>query len=222
MLTRSKKRLRDAEIEAARKYRKMMFPDETGIDGYGFKKCGKYIVDLQILGENNEGRKGIRYPSRAKYRCSKARVLGFWDLDGNPRNDIERLPSDRNPEFVYTLGEVVEEPKFDPNLEKVCSHGIHYYLRRDIAMFCTGEGLENYSGPFFRCRDDGTMWIDSTYKNGKTHGCRKVWDESGQLYSQCMFEAGKAHGECLRFRDGAVIYRVVVSNRGAYAEAGGQ
>ena len=44
-----------------------------------FKKCrGNRVVELEIIGTNNESRK-VHNPEFAKYRCSKARVLKIYD-----------------------------------------------------------------------------------------------------------------------------------------------
>lgn len=66
-----------------------------------------------------------------KCRASKAKVLGFYDIDGNLlkiRTARSVYQYDRT-QFVYTVGEVaVPRKPFDENRFEECASGIHHFM----------------------------------------------------------------------------------------------
>ena len=67
-----------------------------------------------------------------KCRCDKAEVLEITK-DGEP---VEVTFSDHDYTFMYRVGKIVEEPKYDPDRWKTCAPGIHFFM--------TKEEAENY------------------------------------------------------------------------------
>lgn len=73
-----------------------------------------------------------------KCRCSKAEVINAELLEEDGyitsafTNYHKRLNHDEY--FYYKRGEMVYPNKFDPNLTKVCSHGIHYFEDPRLAI----------------------------------------------------------------------------------------
>lgn len=93
----------------------------------GWKKCGKYIVKLQILEESRRSS-----ATTAKCRCDKALVLAIENIDGTP-TDIIEIASNYDHSFKYKVGEVVEVQDFDENRFNECAAGIHFYVDRRAA-----------------------------------------------------------------------------------------
>lgn len=100
------------------------------------RKKIRVIVRLEILGINNEDREYDGLSDRGdKHRCSLARVLEIWDPLTGQRYSCAHSDHDRS--FHYVIGSFVKpiDFPFDPNLNKVCASGIHYYLTYKQALF---------------------------------------------------------------------------------------
>ena len=87
-----------------------------------FKKCGSYIVELEVCSDAKRSSATSR-----KCRVSKAKVISITNLDGTP-TDITVVASGYDNNFKYTVGEIVEEPKFDDNRWNECAPGIHCFI----------------------------------------------------------------------------------------------
>ena len=68
-----------------------------------------------------------------KCRVSKAKVISITNLDGTP-TDVTVVASGYDHNFKYTVGEIVEEPKFDDNRWNECAPGIHCFITRNEAV----------------------------------------------------------------------------------------
>ena len=110
-----------------------------------FKRCGDYLVylqklpDITITNENRESLKGISKEQKlhAKYRANKLLVLKIehlWKEEKEKDKNLIPIPIFINEikntlffkkQLTYKVGEIIEELKFDKNLEKICSQGIH-------------------------------------------------------------------------------------------------
>lgn len=101
-------------------------PEEGSFIGY--KKCGKNIVKLEIC-EDAFRSSG----TSLKCRCSKAKVLEIQNLDGS-KSYVEKVHSNYDPSFTYTVGEIVEVKNFDKNRWDECSTGIHFFISRELAV----------------------------------------------------------------------------------------
>ena len=99
----------------------------------GFKKVcdpknfDEYIVELEIMEDARRSSATGR-----KCRCDKAKVLSITNLDGTDAG-MSSACSAYNHSFVYTVGEIVEEPNFDPNRWCECAPGIHFFITRKEA-----------------------------------------------------------------------------------------
>ena len=94
----------------------------------GYKKAGRMIVKLEIP----EDAKRLSATSR-KCRCNKAKVLGIYDYERNLLEDKE-VASDRDKDFIYRVGEIVEVENFDENRWNECSTGIHFFINFEEAV----------------------------------------------------------------------------------------
>lgn len=126
----------------------------------GYKKCivkdiCPVIVKLEILGKNNESRTGIGNSKFAKFRCSKARVLGIYDYgyDFGTNNihinttEFSSAVSIYNQSFQYTVGQIVEVDNYDNNINEVCATGIHYFLSGEVALMYWGRQYIEHINP---------------------------------------------------------------------------
>ena len=94
----------------------------------GYKKANGYIVELEILSDARRCSATTR-----KCRCDKAKVLSIQNIDGSVA-DIQKIESGYDKNFIYTVGEVVEEPNFDEDRWNECSKGIHFFINRQEAV----------------------------------------------------------------------------------------
>ena len=94
----------------------------------GYKKANEYIVELEIL----QNARRCSATSR-KCRCDKAKVLSIQYLDGNIAS-IKSISSEYDSDFIYTVGEIVEEPDYNEDRWDECSEGIHFFINRQEAV----------------------------------------------------------------------------------------
>lgn len=95
----------------------------------GYKKAGAYIVELKILSDAKRCSATGR-----KCRCNKAKVLSIQYIDEDIPCDIKSVASNYDCNFIYRVGEIVEEPNFDENRWNECSKGIHFFINRQEAV----------------------------------------------------------------------------------------
>lgn len=70
-----------------------------------------------------------------KCRCSKARVIGVFTLDGQPLHDDVKVRSFYDQAFMYEVGKTVAPvAEFDENWRDECSSGIHFFISKEDAI----------------------------------------------------------------------------------------
>ena len=94
----------------------------------GYKKASDKIVELEILSDARRCSATSR-----KCRCDKAKVLSIQNLDGTV-SDLKSISSNYDENFIYTVGEIVEELNFDEDRWNECSAGIHFFINRQEAV----------------------------------------------------------------------------------------
>ena len=128
--------LRDADLRGAKNIDSIIwsiytvfYPLQCPESGsyIGYKKARGLIVELEIPADAMRSSATSR-----KCRASKAKVLSITDADGNPAS--EQVESDRDPNFLYIVGETVEVSDFDTNRWNECAPGIHHYITRAEAV----------------------------------------------------------------------------------------
>lgn len=90
----------------------------------GYKKIGRYIVMLEILSDAKRCSATGR-----RCRCSKAKVLSIQEIDG-----MKSISSVHDSNFVYTVGEVIEDPNFCEDRWEENVPGIHFYINKQEAI----------------------------------------------------------------------------------------
>ena len=120
--------LRDANLRDAKNLPFIPYacPDTGSFIGY--KKANNVIVKLEIP----EDAKRLSATSR-KCRCNKAKVLGIYDYERNLL-ECKEVVSDRDKNFIYRVGELVEVKDFDEDRWNECSTGIHFFINFQEAV----------------------------------------------------------------------------------------
>nr|DAN04074.1 MAG TPA: pentapeptide repeat protein [Caudoviricetes sp.] len=95
----------------------------------GYKKANGLIVELEILPDS----KRLSATGR-DCRCNKAKVLSIQNIDKNIPCDVKEVVSDFDDNFVYKVGEIVKEPRFDKNRWHEYAKGIHFFINRQEAV----------------------------------------------------------------------------------------
>jgi len=94
----------------------------------GWKKASGYVVKLQIPEDARRSSAGGE-----KCRCDKAFVIEIQNADGT-KADIDTIHSNRDANFVYTVGATVEVSAFDGDRWNECASGIHFFIDRRAAV----------------------------------------------------------------------------------------
>ena len=94
----------------------------------GYKKARQKIIKLEIPEDAHRTSATTR-----KCRCNKAKVLGIYDYENNLLEDKE-VASNRDKNFIYRVGEIVEVKDFDEDRWHECSTGIHFFINFEEAV----------------------------------------------------------------------------------------
>ena len=95
----------------------------------GWKKCrDNTVVKLEILADAKRSSAYSR-----KCRCSAAKVLAIENADGTPYKG-NKINSQHDGEFWYTVGEIVSVDNFDEDRRNECAPGIHFFITRQEAV----------------------------------------------------------------------------------------
>ena len=93
-----------------------------------WKKANGHIVKLEIPADAQRSSATGR-----KCRCDKAKVIEIQELDGSP-SELTEVASGYDRNFVYRVGEIEEEPKYDEDRWNECAPGIHFFINRQEAV----------------------------------------------------------------------------------------
>lgn len=120
----------------------------------------------------NESRKNIVDINYAKCRGNVFLVLKIVDIE-NPKNSKIELLNKYFSSIISTTKYVVNErvrSEFDPNIDIVCSEGIHYYRSIKAAYCFRSYPVRNYTGNYFVWGSDGCLESFTEYTKGKKNG----------------------------------------------------
>ena len=104
----------------------MACPDTGAFTGW--KKASGKIVKLLIPDDARRSSATGR-----KCRCDKAVVIAVENLDGTAAG-IASVASNRDLNFIYTVGETVSVPDFCEDRFQECAAGIHFFINRQEAV----------------------------------------------------------------------------------------
>ena len=114
------------EEKTARTLFPLVCPEEGSF--IAWKTNGEHIIKLQV---DENAKRSSAYGR--KCRCSKAKVLEIQNMDGT-KADKTSVRSCYDPDFIYTIGEIVEVDNFDDDRWHECSSGIHFFITRQEAV----------------------------------------------------------------------------------------
>lgn len=107
-------------------YIPMACPDSGAFAAW--KKAGGKIVKLLIPEDARRSSATGR-----KCRCDKAVVIAIENLDGTDPG-ITSVASNRDRNFIYTVGETVSVQDFCEDRFQECAAGIHFFINRQEAV----------------------------------------------------------------------------------------
>ena len=107
-------------------YIPMACPDSGAFTAW--KKAGGKIVKLLIPEDARRSSATGR-----KCRCDKAVVIAIENLDGTAPG-IASVASNRDRNFIYTVGKTVSVPDFCEDRFQECAAGIHFFINRQEAV----------------------------------------------------------------------------------------
>ncbi len=158
---------------------------------YCYKSCGiNWIVKMEKLPDTitNENRKDVVNKLTAKFRANKLKVTDIFNkFDNTKINEITN--SCFTKQLTYKIGEIVVADNFDPNIDNVCSSGIHYFNSIDPCMFfdieLTSNNITNTNFIIYetsRCPKKAMEHPISPLEiNPKWTGQYTRYDENGEL-----------------------------------------
>ena len=152
-------------------------------------------MEIDPNGPNNMKRSDVVDPDHAKYRCRSAKVVGIENvLTGET---AEKAYSGHDKRFCYRVGEMIEEPEYNTNIERVCDKGIHFYLTEEPAKFHALDliGFKGYTGEWMEWHENGKRQKHGWFKDGKRDGEWEEWYDNGQRYTHGWYKDGERVGE---------------------------
>jgi hypothetical protein len=88
---------------------------------------GKLLRNIIVKLEVPEKAQRV-YCNKLKIRVSKAKVIGFYNLDGSVLPDDTEVISSYDPKFKYKIGDTVKPTKEFDTTSGLCGSGIHGYI----------------------------------------------------------------------------------------------
>ena len=153
----------------------------------------RVIVTLEIPedAQTNMDRPSVVVRETAQHRTNKAKVLAIEDASGTPYTTANSFNYDKK-SLTYTVGEMIEEPSYNPDPEEVYAEGIHYFLTRRVTEL---YGLGEKENGLYQCwYDNGQKFVEVTYVDGKRQGLCVRWYDNGQKEMEANYVDGKFHG----------------------------
>ena len=91
--------------------------------------------------------------------------------------------------------------QYKPNTKEIYTKDIY---GRPITVEILDVDNESYIVRSYH--DNGKLWYQEEYQNGKRHGTSKYWDNKGQLRWQEEYQNGKEHGICKGWRKNGQLW----------------
>ena len=147
----------------------------------GYKKCGNYIIKLEILVGDNENAYYISNKKYATFTASCAKILSINNKDsGQEINEIKICSA------ICKKDEIINSTRFI----------IEYFLSEEPA-YSYDDTFKN--GILRKWYHDGQISEESNYIDGKLNGNYKKWYMNGTLSEESNYINGKLNGPCKKF-----------------------
>ncbi len=151
--------------------------------------CVLITLEIPSDARTNLNRMNIAKKETAKYRTDKAKVLKIEDEAGKAYTSATTgFYIDKH--LTYKVGEVMEEPTFNPVLEEVCTSGIHFFLDKNVAALYYWKIPAFWCGVWSEWHDNGQKYSEIPFILGKIDGVRQYWYENGQKRFEGMWRNG--------------------------------
>src|SRR4029078_8701441 len=102
-----------------------------------FKRCSEYIIFLKkplLKFQCNENRSGVIDKKYAKFRCNGLFVEDIIDCE-TLTHICKHNHKSAIFDIVYEVGTFVKPDSYNPNIQKICTNGIHYFLSLKAAYY---------------------------------------------------------------------------------------
>jgi antitoxin component YwqK of YwqJK toxin-antitoxin module len=150
---------------------------------YVFKYCDNKIIVLEKLPDTitNESRQGIVDLNYAKNRASHLKVILIFDIT-NVDNEYDSVESDTVNKLTYKKNEIAYPDKFDSDLDKVCTNGIHYYksIEPIFHIYLSLISYRGYTGTICTWHPNGQKSFACEYDKYKNGHCT-CWYPNGTI-----------------------------------------
>lgn len=147
------------------------------------------ICCLEIDPElSNLGRTNVVDKNYAKFGCQKATVLSIYTLiideitGKTTRQDVLSGSSIYEPDFIYKVGESIYVDDYNPDIESICSEGIHFFLTQEAAYSFSNILTKNswYS--------DGGRRSSCDYDHINDRSTSTIWYKNGTIRRKLNFK----------------------------------
>ncbi len=128
-------------------YKNVELDSVTGYKYASYEHCGnihKCILKVSIPKDAL-----VASDSGPKYRCNKLMPTAIYIANDSKeifeKSDIKECQSNYNENFKYIIDKMAVEDRFDDNMHKVCTQGLHYFLSFNECLNYLGLKYSNYS-----------------------------------------------------------------------------
>ena len=159
-----------------------------------YKACRNSIVTMELCEDSvtNEDRNGIYDPLHAKFRTNKVKVISI--IDPITKNIMEEDRSINDKTFIYKIGEIIIENRYSPDINEICSEGIHYFKTYEAALSWYYLNISNEiekNGTYYGWHENGQKGYERNYKDGELDGLCQGWYKNGQKWYEHNYKDGK-------------------------------
>ena len=160
----------------------------------------RVVMTLEIPPDalTDMNRKSVKVKETAKYRVSKAIVKKIEDAEGNLFDTATSNPYELaitgplSKKLTYTVGQTLEEPLFNMNIEDVWGRGIRVFLTKRVAELYGLKSIPN--GLLEEWHANGRKYEECMYVNGKKEGIYTSWHSNGVKSSEKIYVNGVRKG----------------------------
>lgn len=187
---------------------KKIWDKYVGDKRYVYKVCNngaselrEWLVVMEMCDgtETNEDRKNVIKADHAKFRANKLRVVDIININsGLPTGKIVNSYWNYAP-LEYKVGAIVECDKFDYDINKVCSSGIHYFKTLVTAYYYNYDyhriHQNGYTGEWMQWYDCGQIKSVLSYDKGILNGSWIIYHDNGNICEERNYKDGKINGK---------------------------
>lgn len=177
-------------------------------NAFNLDESRNYIWWLIILKrtpatKTNELRKDVEDETYAKFRGSEFLVVQIIDIF-NSNKTINSIYNQNYIGVTYAVDRIVKPNKYDENIHKVCSNGIHFFKTIKGAYYYNLKSY-NHTGKYLKYHDNGLTFVESTFIKGKLNGVSTKYYENGKKHRECTYIDDKINGSYFLFHPNGVL-----------------